>query len=389
VHLLRRVVFWIHLGAGLVAGSVVFIMSVTGVLLTYEKQMATWADTRAFQVTPGPSRLSADALIAPARAAADNAAPTQLTMWSDPASPAAVALAQRTIYVDPYTGRVLGEGRAQPRAFFRKMTDWHRWLGASPEGRAQARRITGACNLAFLLLVISGAYLWLPRVWTWRQVRAVAWFRGGLSGKARDFNWHNAIGLWSAIPLVIVVASATVISYPWASDLAYRVAGDAPPPRPAAPAPSPSTRGAGAPAAPASLDAAWPRALQQVEGWRTISVRIPSAAAETIVFTIDRGTTGQPQRRGTLTVAARTGEIVKWEPFSSLSAGRRLRSYLRFAHTGEVWGLAGQTIAGLASLGGAVLVWTGVSLAIRRLFAWRTRRRRDALPDDRDARAAA
>ena len=35
-----------------------------------------------------------------------------------------------------------------------------------------------------------------------------------------------------------------------------------------------------------------------------------------------------------------------WEPFDRLSAGRRLRSILRFAHTGEVLGLAGQTIAG-------------------------------------------
>ena len=36
-------------------------------------------------------------------------------------------------------------------------------------------------------------------------------------------------------------------------------------------------------------------------------------------------------------------------------AGRRLRTWLRFAHTGEVYGLVGQTIAGLVSFGGAVL----------------------------------
>jgi hypothetical protein len=40
-----------------------------------------------------------------------------------------------------------------------------------------------------------------------------------------------------------------------------------------------------------------------------------------------------------------------------------MRSYLRFAHTGEVAGVAGQSIAGLASLGGAMLVWTGLSMA--------------------------
>jgi len=199
--LVRRLLFWCHLVAGLVAGSIVLIMSVTGVLLTYEKQMASWADRRGFAITPVGTRVAPDAMIGAARAAAGGGPATTLTMWADPAAPVAIAVAQKTLYLDPYTGQVLGESRAQPRAFFRKMTDWHRWLGASPEGRAQGRMITGACNLAFLFLVLSGLYLWLPKIWTWRQVRNVAWFKGGLSGKARDFNWHNAIGVWCCIPL--------------------------------------------------------------------------------------------------------------------------------------------------------------------------------------------
>ena len=90
--------------------------------------------------------------------------------------------------------------------------------------------MTGAANLEFLFIVISGMYLWLPRVWTWIQFKNVLWFRGGLAPKARDFNWHNVIGVWSAVPLAIVVAGAVPISYPWASNLVYRIAGDTPPP---------------------------------------------------------------------------------------------------------------------------------------------------------------
>ena len=43
--------------------------------------------------------------------------------------------------------------------------------------------------------------------------------------------------------------------------------------------------------------------------------------------------------------------------------------------TGEIYGLTGQTIAGLASAGGAVLVYTGLWLALRRLVASIKRRR--------------
>ena len=40
----RSLIFWLHLTAGVVAGTVVLMMSVTGVLLTYEKQMVAWAE---------------------------------------------------------------------------------------------------------------------------------------------------------------------------------------------------------------------------------------------------------------------------------------------------------------------------------------------------------
>jgi uncharacterized iron-regulated membrane protein len=73
----------------------------------------------------------------------------------------------------------------------------------------------------------------------------------------------------------------------------------------------------------------------------------------------------------------RNGEVERWEPYSTQSPGRRARTWLRFAHTGEIYGLTGQTGAGIVTGGGAVLVYTGIALALRRLFAWRKRSRAD------------
>ena len=67
-------------------------------------------------------------------------------------------------------------------------------------------------------------------------------------------------------------------------------------------------------------------------------------------------------------------QTATWETFDALTAGRRARSISRFLHTGEVLGLAGQTIAGLVSLGGVFLTWTGLALTWRRFRAWRARR---------------
>ncbi len=378
----RKVIFWCHLPVGVIAGLMVLIMSVTGVLLTYERQMVTWADTRNYRVAspePGATRLSIDTLLAKAREPQAEATPASITLRSDATMPAMVAFAGgRNLFLNPYTGEVLGEGSKAMREFFRVITDWHRWLGAKGENRSVARAITGACNLGFLFLVVSGCYLWLPRKFNWSQIKNVLWFRRGLSGKARDFNWHNTIGVWSVVPLFIIVLSAVTISYTWAGNLVYRVVGETPP-APRSPA-EPSAANNNSKALPDNLDALWSRAAAQTSDWQSLSLRLPTSADTPLLFTLDAGTGGQPQKRAQLTMDGKTGEALRWEPFSSGTKGRQVRSFLRFAHTGEVAGIFGQTIAGIASLGGVFLVWTGLALSWRRWRGWRAKRAKMITP---------
>lgn len=419
--MLRRLLFWSHLATGLAVGVIVFVMSVTGVLLAYQKQMQAWADRRAVGVVAAPAvALPMDTLVARARTAArampaarpaaegarGGGKPAEATAVTvRRANPGVVEVAfgrERTLWVRAADGAVLGEGGVGTRRFFQKVTELHRWLALSGPRREWGAAVTGAANLGFLLLVLSGLWLWLPRRWTATAVRQVAWFRGGLRGRARDFNWHNTIGLWTALPLVVVVASGVVISYEWASDLAFRAAGEAPPPRPpeggaggAAPGAGGGERGGrpGAPgvrsdagatgavaAAPATiaLDTAVARAQGRMPAWRIVAVTLPKKADTTLAVSVDAGFGGEPQKRAQLVLDRATGAERQWKPFTANGPGRRLRTILRFAHTGEVLGVPGQTIALLASLGGAVLVVTGISLSARRWEAWRGRRSRVA-----------
>src|SRR5829696_5358613 len=378
---LRKIIFWCHLPVGVTAGLVILIMCVTGVLLSFEKQITSWADTRGYHAAPpapDAQHLPIETLITSARETR-GAAPASITLKSDRGAPAEIGFGKEaSLFVNPYTGTVLGEGSQKTRNFFRTVTDWHRWLGAKGENRNVARAITGACNLGFLFLVMSGFYLWWPRNWNLKALRNVTWFRRGLQSKARDFNWHNVIGFWSAVPLFIVVLSAVVISYTWAGNLVYRIAGETPPaPRANQPA---ANRENAAQTTFDNLNSAWARAEQQVSDWQSISLQLPTAGSA-LTFNIDSGNGGQPQKRAQLVLDRATGEVVRWEPFSAYTRGRQLRSILRFAHTGEVAGIVGQTIAGLVSTGGAVLVITGLALAIRRFLAWLARRSRSSQPD--------
>ena len=383
VRAFRNTVFWCHLVLGVVGGAVILLMSATGVLLTFERQLLAWADAHV-SANPGHTpRLPVATLIDRAREGRAGAVPTTLTVRADAAAPVAIGFGPQTVRVNPYTGDVLGDSAPRLRAFFRTVTDWHRWLALEGTSRATGRAITGASNVAFLVLVVSGFYLWWPRHLSWHHVRAVMLFKGGLKAKARDFNWHNVIGFWSALPLAVIVWGGVVISYPWAGDLVYRAMGDEPPARqrPTAP-PGPTPLAKVLPAAPvplaafdtAGLDRVLAVAAARDESWRTLTVRLGGPTSATTSIVVDTGTGGQPQRRTTLDIDRASGAVVRVEGFSDLSPGRRARTWLRFAHTGEVFGVVGQSIAGAASLGAGVLVATGLSLALRRLWAFRRRR---------------
>ena len=103
-------------------------------------------------------------------------------------------------------------------------------------------------------------------------------------------------------------------------------------------------------------------------------MRLPQREGQPLTFTINDRDRLNAMARSTLTVHAATGAVVRWEPYDGLAAGQRLRTWMRFGHTGELWGVPGQIVAGVASAGGCVLAWTGVALALRRFGAWRTRR---------------
>jgi uncharacterized iron-regulated membrane protein len=401
----RTLVFWLHLCTGVTVGIIVLIMSVTGVLLTYEKQITRWADTRSLDgapPSPAAPRLDVATLVDRARAASPGT-PTAITWRAGADAPVEVAYGrERTLFLNAYTGAVLGQGSAGTRRFFRVVTDWHRYVGREGPARALGKSATGFANLGFLFIVLSGIYLWWPRNWTRDALRNVTFFRRGLRSKARDFNWHNVIGLWCWAPLVVVVASGVMISYAWANRLVYGAFGERPPA--VAPAGAPGSAAGGAPgatsvaamgtptagpsAAPslAGIDALVASAGQRMPGWRSLTLTIPRTPTAPATFTLDRGMGGEPQKRAELQLDRATGREVRWQPFSALTQGRRARSILRFAHTGEVLGPVGQTIAGIVTLGAAFLVYTGLALTLRRFVKWQ--RRQSRVAEGRVARSA-
>jgi uncharacterized iron-regulated membrane protein len=364
----QRAIFWIHLCCGVVGGAVIFIMCVTGALLAFEKNIVERFESDQRYVSEGPTRIRVSEMLARVVAATPDAKPSSIAVQSDPSAAVTVAMGRDAqIFVDPYTGEITGEENSAVRQVFHFLTDLHRFIAFSGDGRPIGKAITGAFNLMFLFLALSGIYIWMPRQFTWNRLRPVVWFRRTSSGKARDFNWHNTIGFWTSLVLIVLTVTAAVISYQWAGNLVYTLTGNDPP-RQQGPQGG-ASRNDEPFTIPANIDAIWAAAAAQSPDWRSISLRLP--VGKEVVFTIDEGKSLNKFARSTLTLDAATAAVTKWEPYAELNSGRQLRSWMRFTHTGESFGLIGQFIAMIACIGGAFLVFTGLSLALRRFRAWR------------------
>lgn len=378
----RRLFFWIHLFAGCIAGIVILTMSVTGAILAFERQIKAYINTPA--VLQGQSetsqKLPVDAVLANVSRNGQEP-PSELVIHRQPNAPIEARYGRsKTLFLNPWTAEVIGQPSETADHFFGSVERIHRSLGLGMQN-AFGRGLTGAGNLIFLFLLLSGMYLWLPTVFNRAGFRNRLVFRSGLQGRAREWNWHNVIGIWCAIPLLFIVATGVIMSYPWASNLLFTLTGSQPPVRvfrggPPAHRSQSHSSDRSATADSQTLDNLLQTAQHQVPRWNSITLSVPNPQDRAVSLAIDTSIGGQPEKASQMAINRQSGQIQTIKRFSDNNLGTKLRAWSRFTHTGEEFGLIGQTIGALACIGGIFLVWTGISMALRRAAGAINRSRR-------------
>jgi uncharacterized iron-regulated membrane protein len=426
----RKVLFWVHLMAGLVSGLSIAIMCITGTVLAFEKELTAWSerDARRVERPAAGAPLPIDELQRRLREAHPEARPTSIVVSSDPSTAVAFSSGRTGGYhVDPYTGEVRQPTSAAMGRFMQTMVEWHRYLGFNgAESRPRGKWINGVCNLAFCLLALTGLILWMPRSWTWRALRPIVWFRQNATGKARDFNWHIAIGFWTAPVLIVLTLTAVPISFRWGGNLIHRLTGTSLPVNgtsgpggPSAAVPPVELHPVPAGARPLPLDALFASARNVLPDWQTITLRTgggggndrggprpagaaaatptvrggevparaagPVVAAPPVTLTVRERASWPRTATKTLMLNPYTGEVLRRSGYADMNAAQRVRAWTRFLHTGEAVGWIGQLIAGVASLGGVFLVYTGCALSWRRFFVKRSAGTRPPVPNETPA----
>ncbi|MCP9271064.1 PepSY-associated TM helix domain-containing protein [Mycolicibacterium arenosum] len=227
--LLRR----LHFYAGVLVAPFILIAAVTGALYAVAPTVERFVYGDILSVTPAGDALPLtaqaeaagaavpDLQMSGVRPAADPHAATRV-MFTDPDLGEEFA---RAVFVDPYSGRVLGQ---EPTWFgYLPVSTWldglHRHLQLGEPGRVYSELAASW----LWVVALGGAVLW----WARRRRSRLLLPDRSTTGRLRTLNWHAVVGLW-ILPMLLFL-SATGITWStyageWVSDLRAHFAWERP-----------------------------------------------------------------------------------------------------------------------------------------------------------------
>jgi uncharacterized iron-regulated membrane protein len=333
---MRALVLQLHLAIALVAGAFLGVFGVTGAIMAFEPELDHLLHARVAYVTPRGAPKSLAELGATASAAMHGDRVTGYLLSASPDLSYQVVFQGRGVFIDQYTGQILGVREPGPD-FLSRVHQLHLRLLIQNRSDSGKTIMTWA-GAALLVLLVSGVYLW------WPLKRATINPRGG--GYRVWFDLHNTVGIFSLVFLFAAASTGIVIGFDDAlMPLLYKATGSAPvlmytrpPPFKVAPT--------GAPLLP---DRAVAIAREELPGAAPISVNVPPPTG---VYTISARYPEDltPGGRSRAIIDQYTGKVLLAEASRTAPAGSRIVTLNRAIHTGDVGGRSTKAIMSLASL---------------------------------------
>ena len=350
----------LHRWTGLTVGLVVLMLAFTGAVNSFRPALEPVVARELLTVPTCSERVPLDELAERARAAHPGGQLDYIRVTAGepgalrmPAARVRFADPQDDVYLDPCTGRVLGE-RPRYGGFFARVEQLHILRYAE---NGVVRSITGVCAIAFaIVLVAGGIALWWPRRGgVLRSLRT----RPGLKGRARLMDLHKTAGLYASAVLLMLVATGLPLSFEWYRDGVYRIAGSALPDKAPLSKPQP-----GVPRL--SMQAFWQRVQALEPDAADALLKFPkgkNAPLEGFSLTRDAP---HPNARTLFALDAYTGQVLSHTPYPASSAGHKLYFWMLSLHTGQVGGAAGQALLLAGVLMVPLLAYTGAASFLRR-----------------------
>lgn len=204
--------YLIHLWLGLLSSLVIFVLCISGCLYAFKTQIIEAYNYDKVFISPAGKAQTPGEL--QAKLSAEGKELISLTIPESASRSWNIAYREQNgavsgSYYDPYRKLELGSGDQSLNRFFDVVLNLHRNLLMDNVGR----QIGGISVLMFLVLMISGFFLWLPKKLKYLKQNLTVKFNARF--KRLNHDLHNVFGFYALIFLMFISITGIYVTYPW------------------------------------------------------------------------------------------------------------------------------------------------------------------------------
>jgi len=234
---LKTILISIHLWVGVLSGLVVIILGLTGCVLTFVDEIRPLVYRDRMEVaSTKETQLSLQIMLQNARNIwGKNKPVSALEIQNSPNKTFHFRAYQEdsnegiwywnekkyyeSLFMDPYTGKLVFHEQSEFE-FFRVILYLH-WSLLFKTDLGQP--VVGIATLLYLILLLTGIYLWWPKNKKARRVRF--WFRwkADTGNKRKNYDLHSILGFYSLSVGIVIALTGLVFAFPWFSNGVQRL----------------------------------------------------------------------------------------------------------------------------------------------------------------------
>ncbi|MNQ34210.1 PepSY-associated TM helix [compost metagenome] len=359
---LKKSIGKLHLWLGLASGLVVFIVALTGSILVFEKEIDQFINPEFYTVSEiGQKKKPIDDAVTEVQNQYSIGKIVRIYTFDDPERTIQIMAKNNEgetqfLSINPYTGKVIGSVMQDSR-FFSVVTDLHRHLLMDDIGKF----ISGCSCLLFVLILISGFFIWWPKkIKNIKQRLTVKW---NASFKRVNWDFHSTFGFYSCLFLLIIALTGLTWSFEWFENgIYYLVDGTAKKTSNKLENPTKNDLQPEKTLFYQSIlnatDSIYPHKGD-------IQIRMPTDTINSILVIKGNLEKNIPNQSSIVFFDKYTAKSIQEKPYESFTQGDKIRRIIFPIHTGSIFGYPTKIIAFLVSLFAAtspitgLLIWLG------------------------------
>ncbi|MBB4934529.1 putative iron-regulated membrane protein [Lipingzhangella halophila] len=376
--LLRPALLRLHFYAGVLVAPFLLVAATSGLLYAFSPQIeqAVYADE--LRVPVGDERIPLADQVAAAADAHPEGTLNAVRLGEDPDESTRVLFdepgleeSHRTgVFVDPYTGEVLGKLDSYGSSGALPVRSWiselHRHLHLGDPGRVYSELAA-----SWLWAVAGGGVLlWVSKRRGQRRIRGVLAPDNRARGRNRAMSWHGSVGIWAVAGFFVLSATGLTWST-YAGDNIGKIREamnwQTPALSAAEEAPGDAGRGSSGAGADAARDVGVDRALESARAAGMsgpVEVSLPASAEEPYI--VQQTSREWPAHRGSVAVDQQNGEVVEELRFTDFPFMAKLTAWGIAFHMGLLFGLPNQLLLAATALSVIGLVILGYRMWFQR-----------------------